>query len=68
MIPIGPIEDSILGRARNAPRGDLLDVDVGEVFFDVFGYCEGDGCEGYGFAEEPAYALLLGRLSLCLGG
>lgn len=44
----------------------MVRVDVrrfGWVRVGVLGYCEGDGCEGDGFAEEPGYALLRGERS-----
>jgi len=63
MISIYPIKGTVLGRARDAAGGDLLDIDMGKAVFNVFGDCEGDGCEGDGFAQEPAYALLWGRIS-----
>lgn len=58
MVSIIPIEGSVLGGARDAAGGYSLYIDVGEVFLNVFGDREGDGCVGYSFAEEPAYALL----------
>lgn len=57
----GVVEGAQLFRAADAAGGDLGDVDVGVVLggvVDVLGNCEGDGGVGYGFAEEPGYALL----------
>lgn len=53
------VEDAQLGRAFDAAGRGLLDVDVryGCVVY-VFLGVEGDGCEGDGFAREPADALL----------
>lgn len=62
MRPFFPIQRSFLRRPPDAPRRDLRDVDVRGVWglrVSVFGDGEGDGGEGDGFAEEPAYALLL---------
>lgn len=60
VVSILPVERAVFGRAGDAARGSLFDVDVGEavvggVLLDGQGY----GCEGNGFAEPPAYALLL---------
>ncbi len=52
-----PIEGAVLG-GSDAAGGNLLDVDVGQIVGDVFLDGEGDGREGNGAAEEPAYALL----------
>ncbi len=64
MISVRPIERAVLGRTGDAAGGYLLDVEVCETRFgiNVFGDCEGDGGHGDGFAEEPAYALLAGRI------
>lgn len=65
MLTEGVVESALLHRAANAAGGYLVDVEVG-VFLggviDVFGYGEGDGGVGDGFAEEPGYALLVGVL------
>ena len=64
MIPPGVVKSALFRRAANAAGSYLRDVDVG-VFFrgvvDVFVDGEGDGGVGYGFAEEPGYALLVAR-------
>ena len=62
MITRGPVECAVLSGTLNPSGSYLVDIDVSEtVFVDVLLYGEGDGCEGYGFAEEPAYALLARR-------
>ena len=58
VIPVRPVECAVFGCARDSASGDLLDVDVGGIGLDVFGYGEGDGGHGDCFAEEPADALL----------
>ena len=59
MVPPGPVERAIFGGSTDTPGGYLLYIDMREaVFVDVLLDGEGDGCEGYGFAEEPGYALL----------
>lgn len=62
---LDPGQDALLGRALDAARGGLLDVDVdnglvvgGGVGFDVLGDGEGDGRVADGFAGDPADALL----------
>lgn len=56
-----PVQRPLLRRPADAARRDLGDVDVRVVpggWVGVLSYGEGDGGEGDGFAEEPAYALL----------
>ena len=55
VVTIGPVEDPILGCARDTSGSDLFDVDVGflVVFVDVLVDREGDGSHGDGFTEEP---------------
>lgn len=62
MIAELPIEGAVLGRTDPA-GGDLFNVDMGKAVFDVFFDGEGNGGEGEGAAEEPAYALLAGMSS-----
>lgn len=65
MLAEGVVESALFRRGANTAGGYLVDVDVG-VFVGgvvgVFGYGEGDGGVGDGFAEEPGYALLVGLL------
>lgn len=62
MIAPRPIEGAFFGGAGDAARGNLRDVDVGEVVGGggVFGDGQGDGGGGDEFAEEPADVLLEG--------
>lgn len=59
MIAVLPVQGAVLNRGNAARRGDLGDVDVGEIVFRIFGDGKCDGCERDGAAEKPAYALLL---------
>lgn len=52
-----PVQGTFLGRL-DVPRGDLVNVDVGQVVFGVFLDGERDSGKGDGTAEEPADALL----------
>ena len=61
MIAVHPIQNAIFRRCDATGRGNLGDVDVGLIVFDVFVDGQGNRGERDCTPEKPAYALLLRR-------
>ena len=59
VVALFPVSRAVLLAAADAAGQGLRDVDVGDsVVVFVLLDAEGDGCEGYGFADEPGDLLL----------